>query len=113
MWQIAWDLWEHCNGYLHNKEDNLISQEVNRQLEYEFDKGTKQLRQSTRALFAGGLEVLRKKPLEIRQQWLRRVTVARERDEEAFLETFQTERQAMSRWLGLTVVPQETKGKRN
>lgn len=113
MWQIAWDLWEHCNGYLHNKEDNLISQEVNRQLEYEFDKGTKQLRQSTRALFAGGLEVLRKKPLEIRQQWLRRVTVARERDEEAFLETFQTERQAMSRWLGLTVVSRKTEGKRN
>jgi hypothetical protein len=33
MWQIAWDLWEHRNGYLHNKEDNLISQEVNKRLE--------------------------------------------------------------------------------
>jgi hypothetical protein len=100
MWQIAWDLWEHRNGYLHNKEDNLISQELNKRLEQEFNKGTKLLRKSTRALFSGGLAALQRKPLEIRQQWLRRVTLARERDEEAARETFHTERQAMSRWLG-------------
>jgi hypothetical protein len=52
-------------------------------------------------LFTEGLEALRTKPLEIRQQWLRRVTLARERDEEAVLETFHSERQVMSRWLGL------------
>jgi hypothetical protein len=46
MWQIAWDLWEHRNGYLHNKGDNLISQEVNRRLEHKFAKRTKLLRHS-------------------------------------------------------------------
>jgi hypothetical protein len=101
LWQIAWDLWEHRNGYLHRNKDSLISAEVNGKIVEEFRKGTTMLRQTTRALFAGGLETVLSKPLDIRQQWIRRITLARQKDEEAYQETFTAERTLMSQWLNM------------
>jgi hypothetical protein len=25
LWQVAWDLWEHHNGYLHDKENSMLT----------------------------------------------------------------------------------------
>jgi hypothetical protein len=36
MWQIAWDLWEHRNGYLQNEENNMMSSEVNQNILADF-----------------------------------------------------------------------------
>jgi hypothetical protein len=27
LWQIAWDMWEHCNGVLHDKEQGQAALE--------------------------------------------------------------------------------------
>jgi hypothetical protein len=78
----------------------LISIEVNKKLEEEFRLGPPRLQTNTKALFAGGLAALKSKPLEIRQQWIRRIQVAREKEGIAPQATYRSERQLMSRWLG-------------
>jgi hypothetical protein len=100
MWQIAWDLWEHRNGYLHERENNLISCEVNRNIRLEFNKGYRHLDRNTRALFLLGLKAILDKPLDIRVQWLRRVQAARDHAAVDIQACYQTERKIMSQWLG-------------
>jgi hypothetical protein len=100
MWQIAWDLWEHRNGYLHECENNLISLEVNRNIRLEFNKGHRHLDRNTRALLLLGLKAILDKPLDIRVQWLRRVQAARDHAAVGIQACYQTERKIMSQWLG-------------
>jgi hypothetical protein len=76
LWQIAWDLWEHRNGYLHDRENSIISTEVNQNIVSQFDLGRRQLDRSTRALFNQGCSAILRKPLDIRIAWLRRVQAA-------------------------------------
>jgi hypothetical protein len=104
MWQIAWDLWEHRNGYLHERENNLISLEVNRNISLEFNKGHRQLDRNTRALFLLGLKAILDKPLDIRVQWLRRVQAARDHAAADIQACYQTERKIMSQWLGRSIL---------
>jgi hypothetical protein len=33
LWQVAWDLWEHRNGFLHESGDNLISNQTNNEIQ--------------------------------------------------------------------------------
>jgi hypothetical protein len=97
LWQVAWDLWEHRNGYLHEKEDNLISKQVNKGIQDQLKLGYCELDRQTQALFSRGLAAILRKPLDIRQQWLRRVKAARNR-----LQTqsgFAAERRLMTQWL--------------
>jgi hypothetical protein len=95
LWQIAWDLWGHRNGFLHKNENSLISHEANKDIMNQFDVGYMDLDKQTRALFYSGIHSILQKPLEIRQQWVRRVKAARDRDSGAY----QTERRAMAHWL--------------
>jgi hypothetical protein len=71
LWQVAWDLWEHRNGYLHEKEDNLILKQANKGIQDQFKLGYAELDQHTQALFTRGSASILQKPLDIRQQWLR------------------------------------------
>lgn len=100
MWLIAWDLWEHRNGYLHDKETSILSQQVDADISEQFSLGLKQLDNPTKALFQGGLTKVLAKPLEVKQQWLRRVTEARH-NSALGQSSFQSERQVMAQWLGL------------
>jgi hypothetical protein len=101
MWQIAWDLWEHRNGYLHEQENNLISVEVNQSILAEFKVGCRLLDRNTRALFQKGSSLILSKPLEIRVQWVRRVRAAREQVEVTEHQAcYQAERKVMAQWLG-------------
>jgi hypothetical protein len=97
LWQVAWDLWEHRNGYLHEKDNNLISEQVNKGIQEQFNLGYFELDQQTQALFLKGLAALLRKPLDVRQQWLRRVKVARSRSQTQ--SGFATERRMMAQWL--------------
>jgi hypothetical protein len=100
QWLIAWDLWEHRNGFLHEKEDNLASREVNSKILEEFQIGCRDLDKQSRALFAKGSAEIIAKPLEIRQQWVRRVQAARARvQEEDKRAGYQLERKLMARWV--------------
>lgn len=86
MWQVAWDLWEHRNGYLHNQEESLLSIQVNNGIKRQFE-----------LLFQGGPQAIIQKPLEIRQQWLKRVQAARDR--EGSQPAYTAERRTMAQWL--------------
>jgi hypothetical protein len=95
LWQIAWDLWEHRNGFLHAHENSLISHEVNKEIRNQFEVGYMDLDKQTRALFLPDVYSILQKPLDIRQQWVRRVLAARDKDGG----TYQTERRLMANWL--------------
>jgi hypothetical protein len=100
MWQIAWDLWEHRNGYLHDCENSIISIEVNQNIVSQFDLGHRQLDRSTRALFNPGCPAILRKPLDIRIAWLRRVQTARDNQATESQEYYKSERKIIAQWLG-------------
>jgi hypothetical protein len=100
LWQTAWDLWEHRNGYLHDKDDSILIRQLNKEIEYQFELGTAQLKPNTKALFRPGLAAILKKPIDIKSQWVRRVELAREVEGVNDHDTYRTERTAMAKWLG-------------
>jgi hypothetical protein len=71
MWLIAWDLWEHRNGYLHDKETSILITQLNSQIAKQFVSGMQTLDAPTKTLFKPGLQAILAKPLEVKQQWLR------------------------------------------
>jgi hypothetical protein len=99
MWQVAWDLWEHRNGYLHDREDNLLSIQVNNSIITQFDLGYKKLDRATQALFSGSLHSILAKPFEIRQQWVRRVQSARDMESTQTTRAYIGKRRIMAKWL--------------
>jgi hypothetical protein len=36
LWEVAWNMWEHCNGILHDKEQSIILQHLNTNIREEF-----------------------------------------------------------------------------
>jgi hypothetical protein len=100
LWQIAWDLWEHRNGYLYDKEDSLLIRQLNEAIEYQFALGTTSLEPHTKALFRPGLGAILRKPMDIKQQWVRRVELAREVESTKDHDFYRTERSVMAQWLG-------------
>jgi hypothetical protein len=104
MWQVAWDLWEHRNGYLHEAENSLISQQVNRDIDRQYQLGFHTLDRETRTLFRSEVSKVLQKPLEIRQQWLRRVQAARTKSHNA-QGGLCKERKLMANWLGRATGP--------
>jgi hypothetical protein len=101
MWEVAWNMWEHRNGILHDKEQSIILQSLNDTIREEFRKGGQGLPKEARALFSQGCGVVLAKPVEVRQQWVARLQLARSRaaSEQSLGQTFDKERQAMARWL--------------
>jgi hypothetical protein len=101
MWEVAWNMWEHRNGILHDKEQSIILQSLNDSIREEFRKGGQGLPKEAQALFSQGCEVVLAKPVEVRQQWVARLQLARSRaaSEQALGQTFGNERQTMARWL--------------
>lgn len=99
LWQIAWDLWEHRNGFLHARDTGLRSQNINKIIDSEFQKGWSKLDRETQALFRPGRELIITKPLEVREQWIKRVQMARLKMETTVQTEFQAERSVMSAWL--------------
>jgi hypothetical protein len=99
LWQVAWDLWEHRNGYLHDREDNLLSNQTNDGIKHQFELGYQNLDRATQALFQPGLQIVLGKPLEVRQQWVRRVQLARDAEHTQTSSAYVSERRMMAQWL--------------
>jgi hypothetical protein len=99
LWQIAWDIWEHRNGYLHARNTGLHSLYINEIIATEFNKEHSTLDRETRVLFCPGLEAITNKPLEVREQWIKRVQAARLKMETKIQTEFKAERSFMSAWL--------------
>jgi hypothetical protein len=99
LWQIAWDIWEHRNGYLHARNTGLHSLNTNEIIAAEFNKGCATLDRETRVLFRPGWEAITNKPIEVREQWIKRVQAARLKMETKIQTEFKAERSFMSAWL--------------
>jgi hypothetical protein len=101
LWDIAWDMWEHRNGILHDKDQSIILTALNNDIRDEFKRGYDGLSKETQALFSPGSVAILQKPAEVKQQWLARVQLARQRSFMGNVRglTYRQERQTMSRWL--------------
>jgi hypothetical protein len=101
MWDIAWNMWEHRNGILHDKEQSIILQHLNTNIREEFKKGMSGLPKEAKALFSQGCAAVLAKPAEVKQQWLARIQLARRRalKMQTLGQTFGDERRVMARWL--------------
>jgi hypothetical protein len=101
MWDVAWDLWDHRNGILHNKEVNIAEQQQDREVEEEFNLGPSTVTREAKRLFRPGLNNLLTLPPAAKHAWLIRIRNARIRYEESvqMRQAFTAERSGMGRWL--------------
>lgn len=101
LWLIAWDLWEHRNGFLHDKDQSILISQLDAQIAEQFEIGHTSLDVNTKSLFKQGLPFILKRPIDVKHQWLRRVCAARDNAALGDNARFGTKRQIMARWLGL------------
>jgi hypothetical protein len=101
LWEVAWDMWEHRNGILHDKEQSIILQNLHTDIREEFARGSDGLAQEVKTLFIKGCEAVLAKPVEVKMQWLARVQLARTRTkaEQALGKSYGRERKVMANWL--------------
>jgi hypothetical protein len=101
MWEVAWNMWEHHNGILHNKEQSIILQQLHNNIRVEFEKGMTDLPKEAHALLKQGCAAVLAKPVEVKQQWLARIQLARTQaiKLQTLGQTFGNERRTMARWL--------------
>jgi hypothetical protein len=94
-------MWEHRNGILHDKDQSIILTALNNDIRDEFKRGYDGLSKETQALFSPGSVAILQKPAEVKQQWLARVQLARQRSFMGNVRglTYRQERQTTSRWL--------------
>ena len=80
LWDVAWDLWEQRNGFLHDREHqetlhNMAS--IDAEIRFQFRQGHTHLPRRVRYLFDGSVEDLLNTSIRNRQQWLACITAAR------------------------------------
>ena len=79
LWQVAWDMWEHRNGILHDKEKGQAALEREERIRDEFDEGWAALDRDTRLMFRPGLAKVLRFKAGPQRAWLARVETARQR----------------------------------
>jgi hypothetical protein len=101
LWDVAWDMWEHRNGILHDKEQSIILQNLHNDIREEFARGNAGLTPEARTLFNKGCEAVLAQPAEVKLQWLARVKLARTRIDakKALGSSYGKERKVMANWL--------------
>jgi hypothetical protein len=101
LWDVAWDMWEHRNGILHDKEQSIILQNLQNDIREEFARGSDGLTHESQSLFTKGCEAVLAQPAEVKLQWLARVKLARTRIDakKALGGSYGKERKAMANWL--------------
>jgi len=98
LWEVAWDMWEHRNGILHNKEMGRRRQILRQEIAHEFTRGYRTLPLEVKRLFQKGEHYWLQANLEIQEAWIMRIKVARIAVETSS-GTFQAGRTFMARWL--------------
>jgi hypothetical protein len=102
LWNTAWDLWEHRNGVLHNKDNNLLSLRTNQEIQEQWTLGARGLTDSAKPLFRHDHTSLLAAPLEVRQAWLLRIRNSRDqfvRNHNEGNSEYRHERRALRHWL--------------
>jgi len=100
LWDIAWDLWEHRNGYVHQAAPtNKTSQKLEQAVRQEFIAGSAWLAVSDQHLFRQTLEQLLASPLPVQQAWVDLVRTARQRASRRSATAYGGERRLLQAWL--------------
>ena len=105
LWDVAWDLWEQCNGFLHDAEyqETLYNMaNIDAEIRFQFECGCEKLPQRVRYLFEGNLSELLTTSVQHRKKWLASVMVARAMADECQAlqdQSLAASRQFMRAWL--------------
>ena len=79
LWQVAWDMWEHRNSILHDREVGQAAEERATRIREEFDEGCVLLDKDAQLLFRPGLNRILRYREGQQKAWLARIEVARQR----------------------------------
>jgi hypothetical protein len=80
LWDVAWDLWEQRNGFLHDAEYRATlhnTASLDSEIRFHFRQGGSHLPRRVQYLFEGNLSDLLTTSVRHRQQWLKSVVAAR------------------------------------
>ena len=81
IWEIAWQMWQHRNDFLHNNGTTIHFQEVaatDQEIRNEYQMTCTGLPASYHHLFQTNIEDLINSPIFTKQEWLMSVWVARD-----------------------------------
>jgi len=104
LWNIAWDMWDHCNGILHHADrphDDVLDSAINNQVRQLFSYRVQAVPWDAFTFFQHPLEEVLENSRQYKEQWVASVQAAiwqkQQHDHGAYL----AEQQFMRRWLGL------------
>ena len=81
IWQIAWDIWEHRNKFLHEENKSYHPTEtkaINKEIEQEWHRKLDKLPSKYTSLFSGTLEAKLKQQHVVKLKWLATIWSLRE-----------------------------------
>ena len=82
LWNVSWDLWEHRNGIVHDKQNNRQHEQLNMRIREQVRLGHLNLtRPGDRARVDTPLEKLMAKPVWAKEAWVLKLERARIRGE--------------------------------
>jgi len=73
VWNVLWNMWEHCNGILHNSEQakhNILEEKINGKISAICANGTQVLPRDAIGLLQKPKEHALQLPLWTKQQWV-------------------------------------------
>jgi len=77
LWDLAWDMWDHRNQILHDREEGQAVKEREQRIREEFAEGSDGLDEETKLLFRPGMEMVVKYKAGPQKGWIDRVAAAR------------------------------------
>ena len=105
LWNISWDLWEHRNSFVHDKEQGRLVRFLNSSITEQYALGSASLARVDRALFRRSLQSTLNSSITHKQMWVERVLAARQRSVAITAEgqsAYGQERRSLSNWLQRT-----------
>jgi hypothetical protein len=69
LWNVAWDMWDHQNSILHDSDINEAEQQLNREVEEEFTRGSHTVTREARQMFRRGMNVILAFPSPAKHAW--------------------------------------------
>jgi len=100
LWNISWDMWDHCNSILHNTSqswEDILDSTINDQVRQLFSQGLQAVPHDAFNFFAQPVEELLSKLRHYKIQWVESIMVAITWNYGSYL----LEQCFMRRWLGL------------
>jgi len=99
MLEIAWDLWDYRNGFVHEAAREFGHQHIAARIRAEYERGPSRLRDVDKPLLRIPMTKLLKSPLKVQEAWLASIVAARDRGQRRDQETLGRERRLLREWL--------------